>query len=92
MGSIVTIDSSRVRPFGALININDDPPLRVVIAEFDLQPAADDVTVASPASCLGKALISAWPLTPGDQVVYEAPAGTMTVTILEVDPDPDLAV
>jgi transcription elongation factor GreA len=70
LGSVVTIIYN---------GDSDDDAERYLIGHVEERPVADDISVMSPSSPLGSALLGA---TAGDSVTYEAPNGKLTVKVL----------
>ncbi|RMH83347.1 MAG: transcription elongation factor GreA [Actinomyces sp.] len=68
---------------GSIVSVlyeGDDEPERFLVGSIEEQ--RDDVTVVSPGSPMGEALLGA---RPGDEVTYESPAGALTVKVVEVE-------
>ena len=70
LGSVVTI---------VYDGDSDDDAERYLIGHVEEQPASADISVMSPASPLGAALLGS---TAGDTVTYEAPNGKLKVKVL----------
>ena len=78
-----TTASSEVVTAGVIFSVRyegDDDAERFLVGSIEEQPA-DDVSVVSPTSPLGVALIGA---KAGDTVTYEAPGGTLKVEIVSI--------
>ena len=80
------VDDSEVSDLvtgGSIVSIvyeDDEDPERYLIGS--IEEKRDDVDVISPMSPLGEALMGS---KVGDEVSYEAPGGTLTVTIVEIE-------
>ncbi len=80
------VDESEVSDLvtgGSIVSIvyeDDEDPERYLIGS--IEEKRDDVDVISPMSPLGEALMGS---KVGDEVSYEAPGGTLTVTIVEIE-------
>lgn len=61
----------------------EDAAERFLVGHLEEIPPADDITVVSPTSPLGSALLGA---SPGQTVSYAAPNGNLTVKLLGVSP------
>ena len=75
-------DQSEVRA-GSVVSITyegDDEPEKYLVGSIEEQRA--DLTVVSPGSPMGEALVGA---SVGDTVEYESPAGTLSVTVVEIE-------
>ena len=70
LGSVVTI---------VYDGDSDDMAERYLIGHVEERPTSDDVSVMSPSSPLGAALLGA---KSGDTVTYEAPSGALKVRVL----------
>jgi len=78
-----TTASSEVVTAGVIFSVRyegDDDAERFLVGSIEEQPV-DDVSVVSPTSPLGVALIGA---KAGDTVTYEAPGGTLKVEIVSI--------
>lgn len=75
--------ASEVVTAGVIVSVRyegDDDAERFLVGSIEEQPA-EDVSVVSPSSPLGTALIGA---KPGDIVTYEAPGGILKVEIVSI--------
>ncbi len=67
---------------GSIVSVlyeGDDEPEKFLVGSIEEQPG--DVSVVSPGSPMGRALLGA---APGDEVEYESPGGTLTVKVVEI--------
>ncbi len=67
---------------GSIVSVlyeGDDEPEKFLVGSIEEQP--DDVSVVSPGSPMGAALLGA---ATGDDVEYESPGGKMTVKVVEI--------
>jgi transcription elongation factor GreA len=68
---------------GAVVTVlydGDDDPEQLLVGSIEEQ--RDDLTVVSPRSPLGKALLGS---APGDEVSFETPVGTLTASVVSID-------
>ena len=68
---------------GAVVTVlydGDNEPEQLLVGSIEEQ--RDGLTVVSPGSPLGEALLGS---TPGDKVSFEAPGGTLTASVISID-------
>ncbi|MEA2058006.1 MAG: transcription elongation factor GreA [Actinomycetota bacterium] len=75
------VESSGAVEIGTVVTVIDDDEDEMELLVAPAENKATGLLLASPASPLGKALLGA---RPGDEVSYEAPAGTFTYRIVAV--------
>ena len=84
---IIEVSATGVVGLGCVVAIvyegdSDDMAERYLIGHVEEKPADPSVSVMSPSSPLGAALLGA---SSGAQVSYEAPNGKLTVRVLSVE-------
>ena len=68
---------------GAVVTVlynGDDEPEHLLVGSIEEQ--RDDLTIVSPRSPLGEALLGS---APGDEISFEAPGGTLTASVVSID-------